>query len=79
MVMLPNGHMNRCRGSVMVKETIAFDIFSMTLQSQLIDDIKFEKEIQSSVNEDMRQFLESYRTNGITQKTLQLRYDASIH
>lgn len=77
MQMLPNGHLNRCKGAVMVQNTVSFDIFFMTLLSQSLDNVKFNDEIESSVSEDAWKFMESYRLDGPTQKTLQLRYDVS--
>lgn len=75
--MLPNGHLNRCKGSVLLKNTVSSDIFFMTLLSQSLDDSNFEHEIQSCVNNDVQKFMESYRSNGPTAKTLQLRFDVS--
>lgn len=63
----------------MVENTVSCDIFFMTLLSQSLDDSKLAEEIKSSIDEDSRNFIDSFRANGIAQKTLQMRYFVSTY
>lgn len=76
--MLPNGNMNRARGSVMVQNTTAFDIMMSIFACRSLDDEDFKTQLESSVSGDICEFIDNYLKDGLKPKTLRSRYQVEL-
>lgn len=73
--MLPDGHMNRAKGSVLVEHTLPFDTVTHIISSRLLDDENFKMKFMPTVSDTMSDFLRSFMSAGPNTHTLHMRFE----
>lgn len=70
--MLPNGHLSRVKGSVLIENTTSFDIFIYILLCRTLDCDDFKNEVLKSADPDFVEFIEAY-ISGLSTKVINMR------
>lgn len=73
--MLPNGNLNRSKGSILLENTTAFDTLIHIISCRLLDDENFKRNFMSTAEKMMADFFQSFLSTGPQTRTLHLRYE----
>ncbi|XP_055309670.1 uncharacterized protein LOC129573306, partial [Sitodiplosis mosellana] len=71
--MMPNGDLSRCKGSTLIENTTAFDLFVCIIMCQMLDINDTKLKVNNIADPDFVQFIENYIKLGVTPKVIQDR------